>query len=104
MRAGSSVAELTETGHDVYVSSSQLIANPIAQAYGTTGGFIRAVWVEGQVRGISAVGHGVSHLVTLATVIVSQRWRREDVHSIIFAHPTLDEALEAALLAPLQKV
>ncbi len=104
MRAGATVAELVASGHDVHVSTSQLIANPIAQAYGTTGGFIRVLWVEGQVRGISAVGHGVSHLVTLATVIVSQRWRREDVHGIIFAHPTLDEALEAALLAPSQKV
>lgn len=104
MRVGATVAELVASGHDVHVSTSQLIANPIAQAYGTTGGFIRVLWVEGQVRGISAVGHGVSHLVTLATVIVSQRWRREDVHGIIFAHPTLDEALEAALLAPSQKV
>lgn len=104
MRAGATVAELVASGHDVHVSTSQLIANPIAQAYGTTGGFIRVLWVEGQVRGISAVGHGVSHLVTLATVIVSQRWRREAVHGIIFAHPTLDEALEAALLAPSQKV
>lgn len=104
MRAGATVAELVASGHDVHVSTSQLIANPIAQAYGTTSGFIRVLWAEGQVRGIAAVGHGVSHLVTLATVIVSQRWRREDVHGIIFAHPTLDEALEAALAAPSQKV
>jgi dihydrolipoamide dehydrogenase len=34
--------------------------------------------------------------------MVQQRWRRENIHDIIYAHPTLDEALEAALSAPLE--
>lgn len=100
MRAGPTVAELKAAGHIVHISTSQLIANPIAQAYGTTGGCIRVAWVDGRVAGISAIGHGVSHLVTLAALIVTQRWTRDGVHDVIFAHPTLDEALEAALLAP----
>jgi dihydrolipoamide dehydrogenase len=36
----------------------------------------------------------------MAGVIVTQGWSIEDVHRIIWAHPTLDEALEAALSAP----
>lgn len=100
MRVGPTLAELQANGHNVSVSRSQLIANPIAQGYGTTTGWIKILWVDGEVRGMMAVGHGVSHLVTVAALITNARWNKASVHNIIFAHPTLDEAIEAALRAP----
>lgn len=100
MRVGATVAELKAAGKAVEVSVSQLIANPIAQSYGTTHGFVKVLWVEGKMAGIAAVGHGVSHLVSAATIMVRQQWTADDVHSIIWAHPTMDEALEMAALAP----
>ena len=100
MRVGPTTAELTAQGHEVTASTCMLVANPIAQSYGTTQGFVRVLWVEGRVHGIVAVGHDVSHLVSSATIITQQKWKAEDVSSIIWAHPTLDEALEHALLAP----
>ena len=100
MRVGATAAELKAAGKSVEVSVSQLIANPIAQSYGTTHGFVKVLWVEGKMAGIAAVGHGVSHLVAAATIMVAQQWTEKDVHSIIWAHPTLDEALEAAATAP----
>lgn len=100
MRVGPNTAELQKAGHTVETSTSMLVANPIAQSYGSTQGFVKALWVDNKVHGIVAVGHGVSHLVAAATIIVKQQWAPEDVHSIIWAHPTLDEALEMALLAP----
>lgn len=102
MRAGATVAALKSAGESVQVSTAQLISNPIIQGYGNTAGCVKVLWVDGKVRGVTAVGHGVSHLVTQSTIIVTQGWQRKDVHSIIFAHPTLDEALEMALLAPVQ--
>lgn len=106
MRVGATAAELLAAGHKVFVSRAMLIANPIAQSYGTTQGFVKAVWVEkdGVLRlyGMAATGHGVSHLVGAATIMVEQRWQQHNIHDIIYAHPTLDEALEAALSAPLE--
>ena len=53
-------------------------------------------------RGLSAVGHGASHLVTLAEIMVRDGWTRATAHEHIFAHPTLDESLRDALTAPLE--
>ncbi len=100
MRVGPTTAELQKAGRKVEVSSAQLIANPIAQSYGTTHGFVKVLWAENRMVGIAAVGHGVSHLVSVATIMVSRAWRVEDVHGIVWAHPTLDEALGMAATAP----
>ncbi len=99
MRVGPAPQDLTKRPN-IGVSRSNLIANAIAQGYCTTQGFVKVFWENGRVVGICAVGHGVSHLVSLAAVIVSQGWRAEDADQIIWAHPTLDEALHAALTAP----
>jgi dihydrolipoamide dehydrogenase len=105
MRVGPTAEELKNAGFSPRVSRSMLIANPISQAYGTTQGFIKIVWVDGHIRGVTAVGHGVSHLVTLAAVLAggsgtAQGWTAHDAGNVIFAHPTLDEALETAMEAP----
>lgn len=85
----------------VEVSYSQLIANPISQSYGATHGFVKIAWVNGEVHSVAAWGHGVSHLVGLATVMVRERWKKPE---IVFAHPTLDESLKSALLAKRQLI
>jgi len=86
------------------VSKSQLAANPMAQAHAFTQGFVKVVWSAGKVVGITAVGHDVSRLVTASTMIVDQEWTAEDIHKIIFAHPSLDEALLMALKAERKKI
>lgn len=100
MRAGKSVAELCGEGRDVAVSSAPLAANCIAQSHGASQGFVKVIWSSGRVQGITAVGHGTSHLVTQAAIIAGQQWDDSQIDSLLFAHPTLDETLEAALTAP----
>ncbi|MBC18049.1 Dihydrolipoyl dehydrogenase [Pseudodesulfovibrio profundus] len=80
-------------------STAQLAANPMAQAHAATQGFVKVVWSGGKVVGITAVGHDVSRLCLGATMIVEQGWTEKDVHGTIFAHPSLDESLLAALKA-----
>ena len=58
-----------------------------------------AFWEDGRVAGISAAGHNVSHLVSLAQNIVDDAWDRDRAEKLVFAHPTLDESLKEALLA-----
>ncbi|SFJ31031.1 dihydrolipoamide dehydrogenase [Desulfomicrobium apsheronum] len=102
MRAGHTAAELTAQGKTVTVTRANLGANPISQAHGQALGLVKVAWVDGVVRGVTAVGHGASHLVTLAEIMVRDRWTAHTAHEHIFAHPTLDEALRDALIAPLE--
>lgn len=97
MRVGRMAHEVTAQGLTPQVSSFQLAANPIAQAHASAQGFVKVVWLDGRVCGITAVGHGVSHLVTQATIMVRDGWSAADAHNLIWAHPTLDEALFHAL-------
>lgn len=100
MRVGVMEAEARDKGMDVAVSRAQLVANPIAQAHGATGGLVKCVWSEGKLIGVTGVGHGVASLATLSTVMVGQGWTRRQCEELVFPHPTLDEALRSALLAP----
>ena len=99
MRVGALADELDAAQGDIAVTRAQMAANPIAQASGSPQGLVKVVWQGGRVRGIMAVGHGASHLVTLAAVAVAQAWTRDDAKQVMWAHPTLDEALAEALAA-----
>ena len=65
-----------------------------------TAGMVKAVWSDGKLMGIAAVGHGVSHLVTVAQLLIKEGYTVERLHEVMFAHPTLDEIVPAALRAP----
>lgn len=100
MRVGDTAAALLAQGKAVEVSQAPLTINPIAQAYAGTAGMVKAVWSDGKLMGIAAVGHGVSHLVTVAQLLIKEGYTVERLHEIMFAHPTLDEIVPAALRAP----
>ncbi len=100
MRVGLMEAEARAQGADVTVSRAQLVANPIAQAHGATHGFVKCVGREDKLLGVTAEGPGVASRATLSTVLVGQAWTRTQCEELIFPHPTLDEALRAALTAP----
>ena len=104
IRVGDMARTLKNTGRDAAVSESPFAANPIAQAHAAVVGFVRVVWSEDRVAGITAIGCGATGLATLATVAVQQGWRREDAERIIFPHPTPDETLRAALLGERKEV
>ena len=63
------------------------------------GGFVKAVWDGDRLAGMAAIGHGVSHLVTVAQLLVMQGATPDNLHRIMFAHPTLDEIIPAAIAA-----
>ena len=96
---GDTAAALLAQGKSVSVSQVPLSLNPIAQASGLTGGFVKAVWDGERLAGMAAIGHGVSHLVTVAQLLVMQGATPENLHHIMFAHPTLDEIAPAAIAA-----
>lgn len=98
MRVGLMPTDLEGKG-EVKTSSFPLVANPIAQAYASTQGFVKVVWLDGKVAGITAVGHHVAGFTTAAAMIVQEEWTKDDIHKVVFPHPSLDEALLGALKA-----
>lgn len=100
MRVGQTATALLRQGKSVEVSQAPLSLNPIAQASGGTAGFVKVVWHEGRIEGIAAVGAGVSHLVTVAQVLLKEGYNEHRLHEIMFAHPTLDEIVPLAISAP----
>lgn len=104
MRVGLTGRQALALGGAVAVSRAQLLGNAIAQAGGDASGFIKIVWRNGDIVGIAALGHGVSHLVTAAQLLLLGQYHGEALNSFMFAHPTLDEALHAALEAPREPI
>lgn len=104
LRVGRMAEEAKAGGEAVLVSRAQLIANPIAQAHAATQGFVKCVWRQGRLVGVTAVGAGVSRFAVAASMMVKAGWTREDAEGFMFPHPTLDESLKAALLADKEAV
>lgn len=104
MRVGPTLAELAREGGRLAESRAPLSVNAIAQSYGHTQGFARMIWADDVLRAVSAVGHGVSHLVTAAALLVAQGAQKNNAAPVIFAHPTLDEVLESAMVAPRESI
>ena len=93
MRVGQTAKGLLAAGKSVSVSQVPLTLNPIAQAAGASGGFVKVVWA-------AAIGHGVSHLVTVAQLLMVGGYTPERLHEVMIGHPTLDEIVPAAIRAP----
>lgn len=104
MRVGKTAKEARAQGGDVAVSRALLTGNAIAQAGGDASGFVKVVWQNDRMAGIAALGHGVSHLVTAAQLLLLGQYNGEKLHDFMFAHPTLDEALGVAVQAPREPV
>lgn len=99
IRVGPTAQEAVAQGLDCAVSRAVFAANPVAQSFAAPHGLVKVLWNADKVIGVSAVGHGVLHFVSTATIMVDQGWTREQAEEMIFAHPTLDETLRQALLA-----
>lgn len=104
MRVGQTAKEAQAEGGGVAVSRALLTGNAIAQAGGDASGFVKAVWQNDRMVGMAALGHGVSHLVTAAQLLLLGQYSDEKLHDFMFAHPTLDEALAVAIQAPREPV
>jgi len=105
MRVGPTLKELqAKNTKTILQSRAALAGNAIAQSYGNPQGFVRMLWSNETLVSVSAVGHGVSHLVSAAALLVGKKIQKNMPLPLIFAHPTLDEALESAMVAPKENI
>ncbi|MDR2161091.1 MAG: NAD(P)/FAD-dependent oxidoreductase [Desulfovibrio sp.] len=100
MRVGPSEAELGRLQEPFYVSRTLLAENSMAQSSGHAQGFVKMIWSDNRLRAVSAVGADVSHLVGASALLVAGGTTRGGPPPVIFSHPTLDESLESAMVAP----
>lgn len=69
----------------------QYLANGKARATGETEGFLKAVCVDGEVKGVHIIGAGASDLIHQAAVLMNKKGTVEELADMVFAHPTLSE-------------
>ena len=100
MRVGKTARQALAEGGKTEVSRAMFTGNAIAQAGGDASGFVKVVWQDDRMVGIAALGHGASHLVTAAQLLLLGQYGGDRLHGFMFAHPTLDEILCAAVQAP----
>lgn len=98
MRVGLTAREASARGK-AEISIAELARNPIAQAHGDPLGFVKVVWLDGAIAGISAIGGNVTNLVTAAELMVAGNYQGRGLDEIMIAHPTLDESLAQAIMA-----
>lgn len=96
MRVGLTETEARQRG-DVKVSKSQFSVNPIARAHAAPEGFTKAVWLDGRLAGMAAIGVNSTQLATAAELLVANDYDSEKLHQLMVVHPSLDESLADAI-------
>lgn len=99
MRAGLSAKEAAQKAEKVEISRVMLAANAIAQAHLEPEGFVKAVFGDGKLLGMAAIGYDATSLVTAAELFVAGQYEGLKLDSLMAAHPTLAEALFQAIRA-----
>lgn len=89
---------------NIEVSFWELARNPIAQAHADPQGFVKVVWENGRIAGISAIGGAVTQLVTAAELLLAGNYSGSRLNQIMIAHPTLDESLAEAIRGRRRKI
>lgn len=99
MRVGMSARDAAKTSALAEVSQSAFSANPIAQAHAAPEGFAKAVWLNGRLVGMAAIGVNATQLVTAAEFLVTGGYDAAKLERLMVAHPSLDEVLASAIYA-----
>jgi len=100
---GMTEAGAGEAGHQVRTGTFSLKASGRAMTLGATDGFIKTV-IDGEsglLLGMTAVGRGVSELISEATLALEMSAFAEDLALTIHPHPSLSEAVQEAVEAAL---
>jgi dihydrolipoamide dehydrogenase len=89
-------------GFQIKVHKFDFRASAMAQIIDETEGFIKIITKQetGQVIGASIIGPLASELIATLVVAISHRLTVSEVGAMIFAHPTLSEALHETLNKP----
>jgi dihydrolipoamide dehydrogenase len=98
---GKTERALKEQGVEYKVGKFPLMAIGKAVADGETDGFVKLLFGKeyGEILGAHIVGENATELISGLGLAIQSELTDGDIHSTIFAHPTLSEALHEATLA-----
>ena len=102
LRVGNTKSSLQRQGFQVDTSTAYFNKNHLAQSLGYPQGLVKALWVDNKLVGISAVGHGCSHLSSLAAILVRENLERGLALGVAVAIPSLDETLKSAIISAIR--
>ncbi len=93
--------DLKEAGVEYRVGKFPFMALGKAVAVGATDGFVKLLFgaEHGELLGAHIVGENATELIATPGLALESELTDEDIHHMIFAHPTLSEALHEAVLA-----
>ncbi len=93
--------DLKEAGVEYKVGKFPFIALGKAVAVGSTDGFVKLLFgaEHGELLGAHIVGENATELIATPGLALESELTDEDIHHMIFAHPTLSEAIHEAVLA-----
>ena len=93
--------ELKEAGVEYKVGKFPFQAIGRAVAGGDTEGFVKLLFGKenGELLGAHIVGDNATELLTAPGLALSSEMTEEDLNAMIYAHPTLSEAIHEAVLA-----
>ena len=88
-----------ENGFPIAVGKFPFSASGKANAWGDPEGFVKVVRNRetDEILGIHAIGHGATEFIAAAGVLVHTQATARDVVNMIFAHPTMSEAVREAV-------
>ncbi|TNF32925.1 MAG: dihydrolipoyl dehydrogenase [Gammaproteobacteria bacterium] len=98
---GKTEQHLRTAGENYIVGSFSFAANGRAKAYGTTTGMVKVLShaETDRILGVHILGPQASELIAQAVIAMEMGASSEDIGMIMFAHPTLSEAVHEAALA-----
>lgn len=88
-------AEATAIFGEVTLGKFPFTANGKAMAMSATTGFVKTIARKdtGELVGMHIMGPHAAELIAQGTILISQKCTAADVEAIVFAHPTLSEAI-----------
>lgn len=96
---GLSEQQAKEQGLPIAIGLFPFSASGKAKAYGDATGFVKVVRHReiDEILGIHAIGHAATEFIAAAGVLVHTKAKATDVAEMIFAHPTMNEAIREAV-------
>ncbi len=93
---GLSADEARSAGHAIAVGTFPLSHLGKAMAAGDTDGFVKVVRDRetGRLLGVHMIGHNVTECIAAAGALVHEKATVADVADVVFAHPTISEAIK----------
>jgi dihydrolipoamide dehydrogenase len=96
---GLTTVQAKETYDDILIGKSTFMANGKALGLGNTFGFVKiiAALETGEIVGVHIIGPQATELIAQCSILVSLKVTIHNADKIVFAHPTLSEAIMEAL-------